>query len=355
MISKIGKYEIISVLGRGSGGVVYKAKDLEIGRLVAVKTFAAEQKEESLEHFRSELGAAARLRHPNIITILEIGQTEDEIPFTAMEFILGRNLESILREQKTLDIRVVLHLTSQIASALDYAHSQNIIHRDIKPSNILVDRELRAYLGDFGISSLGKERLTKSLKIVGSPTYMSPEQLRGEIVDHRSDIFSFGILAYQLIAGKAPFAGNSAEIVIDLILHSNNKIEYDNSIFPNASQRIFSKALNKNKEERFGSALEFIYNLAETFDLMVDGRGLVGGVGNLNLKSDINSEIEPLNNDRFALHPTQFVEEKVVRESSNKIKRSQQSTPVPPIFFQTLLLLAAILSFAVFLLVSFNK
>ncbi|HQH26518.1 MAG TPA: serine/threonine-protein kinase, partial [Oligoflexia bacterium] len=172
----IGKYEIVSTLGRGSMGVVYKGRDPEIGRLVAIKTLKSmfmgndPAGNEALQRFRQEARSAGRLHHPNIVTIFEAGRTDNGSPYIAMEYIEGTSLEARIAEQGPLDPLAALHYLAQIASAIDYAHMQNVIHRDIKPSNVLIDGAQRSHLLDFGVAKMSDTSLTPAGTVVGTPS-----------------------------------------------------------------------------------------------------------------------------------------------------------------------------------------
>lgn len=265
-------------------GVVYKGRDPEIGRLVAIKTLKSvylgndPAGNEALQRFRQEARSAGKLHHPNIVTIFEAGRTETGSPYIVMEFIEGTSVELLLTEQGPLDPFAVLHYLAQIASAVDYAHSQNVIHRDLKPSNILVDGWHRAHLLDFGVAKLSDTSLTPAGTVVGTPSYMSPEQIRGQTLDGRTDLFSLAVVAYEALTGVRPFPGNDFTTVVTNIIHkeplSFSEVKSD---LPAELEKVLRGGLAKEKEERCSSALEFVSGMARIFDLHVDGAGLVGG------------------------------------------------------------------------------
>ncbi len=282
--SFIDKYEIVSTIGRGSMGVVYKAKDPEIGRLVAIKTLKSVYMgddtagNEALQRFRQESRSAGKLHHPNIVTIFEAGRASNGSPFIVMEFVEGKSLEAMISENGALDSLAVLHYLSQIANAIDYAHAQDVIHRDIKPSNIIIDTKHKPFLLDFGVAKLSDTSLTPAGTVVGTPSYMSPEQIRGTELDGRSDIFSLAVVAFETLTGKRPFPGNDFTTVVSSIINkeplSFKEVE---SNLPAALERVLDRGMSKDKTQRQQSALELIDEAAQTLGVVIDGNGLVGG------------------------------------------------------------------------------
>lgn len=280
----IDKYEVISTLGRGSMGVVYKAKDPEIGRLVAIKTLKSvfmgddASGNEALQRFRQESRSAGRLHHPNIVTIFEAGRAESGSPYIVMEYIEGKSLEAMVAEQRALDPVAALHYLAQISSAVDYAHSQNVIHRDLKPSNIIVDARHRPYLLDFGVAKLSDTSLTPAGTVVGTPSYMSPEQIRGSQLDGRTDIFSLAVVAFEVLTGTRPFPGNDFTTVVSNIIHKEPlSLDDVGSSLNRAIEPVLRKGLAKERDERFQSALELIDGLARVLGVVIDGTGIAGG------------------------------------------------------------------------------
>lgn len=280
----IGKYEIINTLGKGSMGVVYKARDPEIGRLVAIKTLKTmvmgndEAGEEALQRFRQESRSAGMLHHPNIVTIFEAGKTDNGSPYIVMEHIDGVSLEQKVADDGAIEPLEVLHYLSQVASALDYAHSQNVIHRDIKPSNIIVGAHFKPFLLDFGVAKMADTNLTPAGTVVGTPSYMSPEQIRGMKLDGRTDIFSLAVVAFELFTGVRPYPGNDFTTVVTNIMHKPPRsFEELGSKLPVALEKQLHIGLTKDREERFSHALPMIHAFAQTFGVLVDGTGLVGG------------------------------------------------------------------------------
>ena len=225
-ISKLGRYEILEELGKGAMGVVYLARDPLIGRLVALKTFRAgfSSRDQELEQFRSrfmrEAQSAGILSHPNIVTIHDIvDEAESGICFIAMEYVRGSNLKLLLQQGEPLPFEFVVSIVSQVADALDYAHSRGVIHRDVKPANILITAENKVKITDFGIARLGSSNLTVEGQLLGTPNYMSPEQIQGREVDHRADIFSLGVVLYEMLTRRKPFQGENLTVVTHRIVH----------------------------------------------------------------------------------------------------------------------------------------
>lgn len=280
----IGKYEILTTLGRGSMGVVYKATDPEIDRTVAIKTlktvYLGEDAigNEALQRFKQESRSAGKLHHPNIVTIFEAGKTDDGSPFIVMEFIEGQSLGNKLVEQGSIKPVEVLHYMSQIASAIDYAHSKNVIHRDIKPNNIIIDSSYRPYLLDFGVAKLSDTSLTPAGTVVGTPSYMSPEQIRGETLDGRTDVFALAVLTYESLVGKRPFPGNDFTTVVGNILHKEPLSFAELAVdLPEELEQVLAKGLAKERDKRFSHALDFVVAAADALGIVVDGTGLPGG------------------------------------------------------------------------------
>jgi len=211
---KFGRYEMIGELGRGSMGVVYKARDPVIGRMVAIKSIpetfglSSGKRDEFVVRLRQEAMTAGRLSHPNIVTIFDVGDTPDG-PFIAMEYLDGVTLRDVISAGKRITMPQMVEIVIQVAEGLDYAHSKAIVHRDIKPANLMIVADNRVKIMDLGIARIPMSELTKEGKLVGSPSYMSPEQLTGKEVDGRSDLFSLGVSIYQLMTFKKPFPGES--------------------------------------------------------------------------------------------------------------------------------------------------
>jgi serine/threonine protein kinase len=268
---RFGRYEIIAELGRGAMGVVYKARDPKIDRFVAVKTISLsgqnpEEEREYRERFFHEAQAAGRLLHPGIVTIFDTGEEpEGRIAYIVMEYIAGQSLDRRLSgETKKLPLNTALLLTEELAEALDHAHGQGVVHRDLKPANILVTTEGHAKIVDFGIAKLNLAQMTISGRVLGTPAYMSPEQLEGEPVDKRSDLFSLGAILYRMVTGYGPFQGNSATTVCFKVANRDPlRATALNSDLPPALDAVIARAMAKDPAERYQRGLEFALDLHE--------------------------------------------------------------------------------------------
>lgn len=266
MISNLGRYEIISELGQGAMGIVYKALDPLIDRVVAIKTInlglALDEKEEYEGRFYQEAKAAGRLSHPNIVTIFDVGKSGD-VAYIAMEFLQGKELRDILNEGETLSVEKILDIVSQVASGIAYAHENGIVHRDVKPSNIMVGSDGHVKITDFGIARMESASVrTQTGMVLGSPKYMSPEQVTGKLIDQRSDIFSLGVVLYEMLTGKAPFLGENVNAIMYQTLNCIPPPPGSvNLSVPDMLNFIVAKALAKNLDDRYQSAKDFAGDL----------------------------------------------------------------------------------------------
>ena len=275
-VSKVGQqhsqYRIISPLGSGGMGDVYLAEDEQLQRKAALKFLAVEFNSNSdhLERFLREARAASALNHPNICTIYEIN-SQGEAPFIAMEFIEGETVSSMIRRRRR-NIRQTIEIASQVTAALGEAHLLGIVHRDIKPANIIVTKRDQAKILDFGLVKLvegenfaatgSNQFLTKAGMIVGTASYMSPEQARGLDVDGRSDIWSLGVVLYEMLTGTLPFSGETSTDTIAAILTKSPRPPSELSPeIPPELERIVLKALTANRDERYRSAEELLKDL----------------------------------------------------------------------------------------------
>ena len=258
---KIGKYDIQGILGKGGMGVVYKAFDPAIQRNVAIKTIDKSVLESSelqyaLTRFRHEAQAVGRLTHPRIAAIFDYGEDVD-LAYIVMELVNGKTLFQHLQNNAQFGLREIGEIVRQILDGLGYAHSQGVIHRDIKPSNILINDDGRIKISDFGIARIDTSTLTMVGEIMGSPSYMSPEQIIGTDIDARTDIFSVGVMAYELLAGRKPFSGSNVEVMRQTVNERPpNPSEYNPRISVQLDWATL-KALAKKREERFQTAGEF--------------------------------------------------------------------------------------------------
>lgn len=260
---RIGKFEVLSLIGRGAMGVVYKARDPYIGRLVALKRISLgellpdEQRAEFKARFFVEAQAAGGLKHPNIVVIHEVGEAGD-VPYMAMEFVEGGSLATLMKERGALPLDEAVAIVRQVALGLAYAHERGIVHRDIKPDNILLDKNHRAVITDFGAAHLNTSELTRTGEVLGTPHYMSPEQILGDPLDGRSDLFSLGVVFYLLLTGHRPFRGDTVSSVCYHIIHSQPEPVPEDLCVPPPMLPILQKLLAKSRDARFQSGLDLV-------------------------------------------------------------------------------------------------
>ena len=273
MISRLGRYEVLGELGQGAMGIVYKAKDPLIDRVVAIKTItlslALDEKEEYEGRFYQEAKAAGRLNHPNIVTIYDVGKSGD-VAYIAMEFLQGRELRDIMNDVGLLPVDQVLDIVAQVAQGLAYAHEHEIVHRDVKPSNIMVVHDGHVKITDFGIARMASSAVhTQTGMVLGSPKYMSPEQVMGKTIDQRSDIFSLGVMLYEMLTGQAPFNGENVNAIMYQTLNAvpapPNTL---NPAVPEMANFIMAKALAKKLEDRYQNARDFAVDLRACRDTL---------------------------------------------------------------------------------------
>lgn len=273
MISQLGRYEVLGELGQGAMGVVYKARDPLIDRVVAIKTInlglATDEKEEYEGRFYQEAKAAGRLNHPNIVTIYDVGKSGD-VAYIAMEFLEGRELRDVLKDGTLLPVEQVLNIVAQVALGLAYAHEHDIIHRDVKPSNIMVIRDGQVKITDFGIARMASSSVrTQTGMVLGSPKYMSPEQVMGKNIDQRSDIFSLGVMLYEMLTGQAPFDGENVNAIMYQTLNAITPPPSTlNPSVPEMVNFIVAKALAKGVDDRYQNARDFADDLRTSCNTM---------------------------------------------------------------------------------------
>ncbi len=268
MISTLGRYKIVSEIGQGAMGTVYKAVDPIIDRTVAIKTINLNLSRQELEEyearFQQEIKAAGRLNHPNIVTIYDVGKT-DQVAYMAMEFLEGAELKDIIASGTLMPSDQVVDISAQVADGLWFAHQQDIVHRDVKPSNIMVMKGGIAKITDFGIARLPNSAVkTMTGLILGSPRYMSPEQVIGKTIDARSDIFSLGVVLYEALTGVAPFDGDNVNAIMYATVNTNPPPpSQHNRNVPAMLDLIVAKAMAKLLEDRYQSVKEFGDDLRE--------------------------------------------------------------------------------------------
>lgn len=266
----LGRYQLEKELGKGAMGVVYLGKDPKIGREVAIKTlalsqeFAADLLDEARQRFFREAETAGKLNHPNIVTIFDAGE-EHDLAYIAMEFLQGEDLTPYTRAGHLLPLLEVITLVKQIALALDYAHQAGVVHRDIKPANVMYDRALAvAKVTDFGIARITDSSKTKTGMVLGTPSFMSPEQLAGQHIDGRSDLFSLGVMLYQLLTGHLPFVGSSmAELMYRITQQPPTDPRQYTPKMPAILVKILLKSMEKDLSQRFQTGAHFAQVLAK--------------------------------------------------------------------------------------------
>lgn len=264
-IEKLGRYDIVRVLGKGAMGVVYEGRDPNLDRQVAIKTIrvqslSAEAASEYEVRFRTEARSAARLHHPNIVSVFDSGQDGDTA-YLVMEFIQGEDLKHHLENGARFSVRSSIVMVHDLLMALDHAHRQNVVHRDVKPANMLIELSGRVKLTDFGVARIqepDETHLTQVGGAVGTPKYMSPEQAKGLRGDSRSDVFSAGVVLYELLTGILPFDGENQFVVIHQIVgHTPAPPSTLNADVPAAMDEVMARAMAKNPDERYATAREF--------------------------------------------------------------------------------------------------
>src|SRR5256714_8809686 len=262
---KIGRYEIVGELGKGAMGLVYKARDPMIGRTVAMKTMRMDvhgmESDEMLKRFQNEARAAGVLNHANIVTSYDAGEQEG-LFYIAMEFIEGVTLHSLITQNRVLGVEQILDVSRQVCAGLDVAHSHGVVHRDVKPANIMITPDKTVKIMDFGIAKAGGG-LTSAGQVLGTPNYMSPEQVKGKVLDGRSDLFSFGVILYEMVTGEKPFTGQNVTTIIYKIVNENPipPRELDVTIHPGLSA-VITRALAKSPDERYQNGAELLRDLA---------------------------------------------------------------------------------------------
>lgn len=259
----LGRYKVLKELGRGAMGLVYLGKDPTIQRFVAIKTMQLDQidHDDKLQdvkaRFFREAESTGRLSHPNIVTIYDAGE-ENDLGYIAMELIEGTPLKQWARKPNLMPVNEVLLIVATVADALDYAHQQGVVHRDIKPANIMLTKDRIVKVMDFGIAKMASSSKTETNIVLGTPTYMSPEQIAGKKVDGRSDIFSLGIVLFELLTGQLPFtADNLSAVLFSIAHHPHPAIHTLRPNLPPMVQEIVDRALQKELPHRYRRAEEF--------------------------------------------------------------------------------------------------
>ena len=284
-VTKAGRYEIVGELGRGAMGIVYKAVDPVIGRTVAVKTIRLSEEGTGLKHdellarFKTEARAAGLLTHPNIVVVFDAGE-EDGLYYITMELVEGKSLQALLDGGHSFPLPRTLRILDQTCNALQFAHERNVVHRDIKPANLMLTADDTVKITDFGTAKILQFGATQQTShVMGTPSYMSPEQVKGRAVDGRSDIFSLGVMLYEMVTGEKPFPGQNITTVIYKIVNEEPvpPRQIDPSIHPGISA-VVMKALAKEPEQRYQSCREMLEDLRN-----YRAQGAAGGNANSTL------------------------------------------------------------------------
>lgn len=276
---KFGRFRVLGELGRGAMGVVYRAEDPALGRVVAIKTVTLTGTQEERAHFEArflqEARAAGGIGHPSIITIYDVGREED-VAFIAMEILDGRELRDLIRGGALAPSEAV-EIAAQVAEALAFAHERGVIHRDVKPGNVMILSDGRVKIMDFGIARLRDPAVkTATGMLLGSPRYMAPEQVSGNPFDHRADIFSLGVVLYEMLTGVTPFAGDDiTQLMFQVVNGVAVPPSHVNPALPSVLDYILARALKKNPEERYGNAAEFAADLRDAIPDVLEAEAAV--------------------------------------------------------------------------------
>ena len=267
-MENIGRYRIVGELGRGAMGVVYKAQDPAIGRMIAVKSIRLGELTEESERERlrerlfREAQSAGILSHPGIVTIYDIAE-EDGLAYIFMELVNGPALDKMLKAEQTPDKETLLSILRQVAAALDYAHKKGIVHRDIKPANIMVHEDGTAKVTDFGVAKIVSQQMTQAGTIMGTPSYMSPEQVQGGAISGRADQFSLAVIAYEMLTGEKPFTADYLPTLLFKIVREEPVAPQRlNATLSADVETVMRRALSKNPANRYDTCLEFVSALA---------------------------------------------------------------------------------------------
>lgn len=261
-VKNLGRYQVTGILGKGAMGLVYKGIDPAINRPVALKTIRLdfvndpEEMSELKERLHREAQAAGKLSHPNIVTVYDVG-SEGPLQYIAMEYLEGVTLEDLIKKKTRFNYRIIAQIIMQICNALDYAHEQGIVHRDIKPANIMILSDYRVKVMDYGIARIDSNSMTKTGIAMGTPNYISPEQLKGMAIDRRADLFSLGVVVYEMLLGRRPFKGeNITSLIYSIMNHEPQKPSDVNPHVPLLFDHIIAKALKKDPAARYQRASE---------------------------------------------------------------------------------------------------
>jgi serine/threonine-protein kinase len=266
-LSSLGKYDVRGTLGKGAMGVVYDGWDPIIHRRVAIKTLVLPDGDdpeaiEGLARFKREAQAAGRLTHPNIVGVFDYGET-DKLAYIVMEFVEGRSLKEVLANNQRMSPETAVRLMEEILAGLEYSHECGVVHRDIKPANIMITQDGRTKIADFGIARIEASSMTQAGTVLGTPAYMSPEQFMGQVVDRRTDIYSSGVLLYQLLTGERPFDGSMTAIMHKVLSTVPPRPSELSVTAPPSLDSVVARAMARRPEDRFATAAAFAQALRQ--------------------------------------------------------------------------------------------
>ena len=321
-MDQIGRYEILNELGRGAMGVVYRARDTKIGREVAIKTikFADQDSSEAAklrERLFREAQSAGRLSHPGIVTIYDVAE-EGELAYITMEFVDGETLQKMMEDGRTKDPQFISDILRQAASALDYAHSREIVHRDVKPANIMVTADGTVKITDFGIARITSSTLTQTGTVMGTPSYMSPEQVRGDPIEGSSDQFSLSVISYEMLTEQKPFSGDSLTAVMFKIV--SGEVVPPSNLVPSIPQEVENtilRGLAKSSGDRFSCCKDFAESVS---------RGWGGGAAALP-----SSPVAPASGQEYGSGEAPTVEQSAAPAEGSAGDQDQLETVVQPL------------------------
>ncbi len=298
-MQQIGRYQVIGELGRGAMGVVYRAQDPAIGRTVAIKTIRLSdftdpsERDRLRERLIREAQSAGILSHPGIVTIYDIAQ-EGEIAYIFMEFVNGPPLEKVLQSETPPDGDTILHIFAQTAAALDYAHKKGIVHRDIKPANIMIHEDGTAKITDFGVAKIVSQQMTQAGAMMGTPSYMSPEQVQGVPVDGHADQFALAVIAYELLTGEKPFVADYLPTLLYKIVREEPVAPQRlNPTLPDEVESVLRKALAKTPEGRYPTCAAFVEALEKACRTKPDWQPMPRGISQ-NMPTVASTEPGPI-------------------------------------------------------------
>ena len=270
MEQRLGKYEIRGILGKGAMGTVYDARDPVIDRRVAIKTITLPdpsdtEAQDELERFKREAQAAGRLTHRNIVGVFDYGET-DTLAYIVMEFVDGNSLKGVMEKQERFPVAETVRVMEALLEGLQFSHERGVVHRDIKPANVMITLDGQVKIADFGIARIESSSMTQAGTIMGTPAYMSPEQFMGQTVDARTDIYSAGVVLYQMLTGERPFEGSMTAIMHKALNTTPPRPSELSVTAPAALDEVVAKAMAKRPEQRFASANEFAQALRAAFN-----------------------------------------------------------------------------------------